>query len=250
MSAHAAIAAVLEHLSDSQIDGLAAACHTAAAPPSSLNAVVAGATPGARQTVAELLSAWRGTPGLTGPGVSLALQTGLAGRRLADARRSRAVWTGPQAVGEQRLTASTLHGLLSAATERVLLVSFAAYTLKQVGDDLAAAVERGCVVDVIFETSEDSASYDGPSTPFGAIAGIRRWRWPGDQRPPHAALHAKLLVIDGRRALIGSANLTKRALADNLEAGLLVRDPEVAASLEQHVRGLMNGGAFVRSDVA
>lgn len=248
MSAQAAIAAVLERLSDAQVGGLAAACQAAHMPQASLTGVAAGATPGARQAVAELLTAWRETPELTGAGVALALQTGLAARAAAAGRRSRPVWTGPQAVGEQRLTASTIHGLLTAATERVLLVSYAAYTLKQVADDLTAAVERGCVVDVVFETSQDGSGYDGPATPFGAVAGIRRWRWPGDQRPAHAALHAKLLVIDGRRALIGSANLTNRALCDNLEAGLLVRDPDVAASLEEHVRALMRAGTFVRSE--
>lgn len=248
MSAQAAIAAVLKHLSDAQVGGLAAACQAAHMPPASLTGVVAGATPGARQAVAELLTAWRETPELSGAGVALALQTGLAARAAAAGRRSRPVWTGPHAVGEQRLTASTIHGLLTAATERVLLVSYAAYTLKQVADDLTAAVDRGCAVDVVFETSQDSTSYDGPATPFGAVAGIRRWRWPGDQRPAHAALHAKLLVIDGRRALIGSANLTNRALSDNLEAGLLVRDPDVAASLEEHVRALMRAGTFVRSE--
>jgi len=243
-----AIAGVLELLSDGQVASLAAACQGAATAPASMSGVVAGATPGAHHAVAQLLVVWRSAPDLSGAGVALALETGLAFRHEAAARRSRPVWTGPNATGEQRLTASTLHGLLAAATKRVLLVSFAAYTLEQVADDLAAAVDRGCVVDVVFETSKDSSTYHGPATPFGAVPGIRRWRWPGDARPVGAALHAKLLVIDGRRALIGSANLTKRALSDNLEAGLLVRDPDVASSLEGHVRGLMSAGILVRSD--
>ena len=122
--------------------------------------------------------------------------------------------------------------------------------LKQVADDLTAAVGRGCVVDVVFESSQDSSGYDGPATPFDAVAGIRRWRWPGDQRTANAVLHAKLLVIDGHRALIDSANITNRALSDNLEAGLLVRDPDVAAGLENHLRALMLAGTFVRTEPA
>lgn len=38
-------------------------------------------------------------------------------------------------------------------------------------------------------------------------------------------LHAKIL-IDGLRALVGSANLTHRALTANLEAGVLIEDPD------------------------
>ena len=110
-----------------------------------------------------------------------------------------------------------------------------------VAEDLTAAVERGCAVDVVFETHEDSSGdYSGPSIAFGAVPGIRRWRWPADRRPSGgAALHAKLLVVDGRRALVGSANLTHRALTANLEAGVLIEDPDVAAQLERHVRRLM-----------
>ncbi len=90
---------------------------------------------------------------------------------------------------------------------------------------------------------EDSAgSYTGPGRPFEQLAGITRWRWPADQRTPGAALHAKLLVVDGRRALVGSANLTHRALAANLEAGVLIADPDLAGGLEDHVRGLIDQG--------
>lgn len=117
--------------------------------------------------------------------------------------------------------------------------------------DLAAAIERGCQVNVVFETEEDSAgSYSSfTSTPFGTIDGIVRWRWPLAERPAKgAALHAKVLVVDGRRALIGSANLTNRALTANLEAGVLIEDPDVAAALEQYVRRLMDHGALEQAE--
>ena len=63
---------------------------------------------------------------------------------------------------------------------------------------------------------------------------------------PYASLHTKLLVIDGRRALIGSANLTDAALTRNLEAGLLIRDAALATDLEQHVRRLMEADVLCR----
>ena len=40
-----------------------------------------------------------------------------------------------------------------------------------------------------------------------------------------AALHAKLVAADERVALLGSANLTDKALACNLELGVIIRDP-------------------------
>jgi phosphatidylserine/phosphatidylglycerophosphate/cardiolipin synthase-like enzyme len=239
---------VLDRLSDAQIEALAAACEPRERPDGAVTHVAAGAPPGAYEAISNLTSAWAERPSLTGEGIGLALRIGLRARRDADARRSRPVWTGPGASGEQRLTAAVLHELVASARDRVLIVSFAAYTLTEVASDLEAAVGRGCQVDVVFETEEDSAgAYSGrQSKPFGAVAGIRRWRWPAEHRTPGAALHAKLLVVDGRRALVGSANLTHRALTANLEAGVLIEDHDLAGALEDHVRGLISADTLSR----
>ena len=45
-------------------------------------------------------------------------------------------------------------------------------------------------------------------------------------------LHAKTLIADGRRAYVGSANLTDTSLHYNFEMGLLIEEPEVVAALE------------------
>lgn len=246
MTLDAAIARVLARLSDGQVEALAATCAEHPAPSPTLAQVVAGAQPGSHSAVAGLSSAWATTPGLTGAGVALALRVGLRARKTTEAHRSRPVWTGPGATGEQHLTAAVLHELVAGAAERVVLLSYAAFTLATLATDLENAVARGCSVDVGFENAADSGgSYSGPGTPFANVAGITRWRWPADQRGAGAALHAKVLVIDGRRALVGSANLTTRALTANLEAGVLIADPQVASSIEAHVRGLMATGTLV-----
>lgn len=249
MSAAAAIRQVLGRLSDEQVEALARACEGLTSPPGELGSVVAGAGPAAAKDVVELISVWNATHGLTGDGVALALRVALAARRDADMRAAKAVWTGPGTEGKQRLTAGVLHELISSARQRVLLVSFAAYTLREVAVDLTSAVERGCSVDVLFETEEDSGgAYHGPgAAAYAEIEGITRWRWPADARSESgAALHAKVLIVDEQRALVGSANLTPRALRRNLEAGVLINDPNVASALDAHVRALMADGVLTR----
>jgi phosphatidylserine/phosphatidylglycerophosphate/cardiolipin synthase-like enzyme len=245
-----ALGDLLARLSDGQIKALARACRGCPGPPGGFGEIVAGGSPAAHHAIERLAISWASQPAVTGDGIALALEVGLDARREADAQRSRPVWTGPGASGEQRLTAAVLHELLSAARQRILLVSFAAYTLAEVAKDLAAAVERGCAVDVVFETEEDSAgAYSGPkSHPFDGIDGIRRWRWPAIHRAAGAVLHAKLLVVDGRRALVGSANLTHRALTANLEVGVLVRDSGIAGQLEDHVESLMSSGVLTSDE--
>ncbi len=39
-------------------------------------------------------------------------------------------------------------------------------------------------------------------------------------------LHAKMVFIDGKTAIISSANLTKRGLSVNYEAGAVIKDSE------------------------
>jgi len=246
MTLDAAIDRVLARLSDGQIEALAAACAARSQPSSTLSQVVAGAQPGSHSAVTGLSAAWAATEGLTGAGVALALRVGLRARQTSEAHRSRPVWTGPGATGEQHLTAAVLHELVAAAATRVVIVSYAAFTLATLARDLENAVRRGCTVDVVFENEADSGGdYHAQGTPFADVAGITRWRWPAEHRATGAALHAKVLVIDGKRALVGSANLTNRALTANLEAGVLVADPQVADAIEQHVRELMRAGELV-----
>jgi phosphatidylserine/phosphatidylglycerophosphate/cardiolipin synthase-like enzyme len=239
---------VLERLSAAQVESLARAAEELVTPDGSLKAEVAGSGPGAHAAVAALAGSWTSTAGLTGAGIALALRTGLRAREAADATRSQAVWTGPGTLGAQRLTPGVLHELISGARRRIVIISFATHTVPSVAADLEAAVETGCSVDVVFETEADSsgAYTSREARPFGEVTGIRRWCWPADQRDRGSLLHAKALIIDGERALIGSANLTQRALEANLEVGILVRDPIVAGGLEAHVRTLMNDGILVR----
>jgi phosphatidylserine/phosphatidylglycerophosphate/cardiolipin synthase-like enzyme len=49
-----------------------------------------------------------------------------------------------------------------------------------------------------------------------------------------SALHAKCIVIDGREALVTSANFTEAAQERNIELGLLVRSAEIASRIERH----------------
>ncbi|MBI2931177.1 MAG: hypothetical protein HYY16_05960 [Planctomycetes bacterium] len=46
-------------------------------------------------------------------------------------------------------------------------------------------------------------------------------------------MHAKLVLADGERAYVGSANLTDTSVHYNLELGLLIEDREVLATLER-----------------
>lgn len=66
------------------------------------------------------------------------------------------------------------------------------------------------------ELRRDAQSQDGDLSVYSAEAGS------GRDRALHPLFHAKLVVSDDRKVLVGSANLTSPAFGSNFEAGVLL----------------------------
>ncbi len=163
------------------------------------------------------------------------------------------VWTGATPPGSGlRSTLPVVREMLDAAERTALVVAYNLWfgTSRAAGvlERLGGAVRRGVVVTFIVDRNYE----DGHN-----LAQIRG-KWPVPARPPQvftwgaeegsiAKLHAKVLVIDGREALITSANLTGHGMDGNLELGVRVRGAE-AAQTERHFRELVRLGTFVRED--
>ena len=153
-----------------------------------------------------------------------------------------------------RLTGSVISELIHDCRESLLIVSFAAFGVTEVVHELARAVRRGVRIDLVLETTaEEGGALRGPVGAAAAFEAIRQdatfWTWPATRRPAigasRAALHAKLVAADGRIALLGSANLTDKALALNLELGVIIHDSEVVRRMVRRFRSLMRPGVGV-----
>lgn len=202
----------------------------------------------------RLVTAWCATdPVPSGAAVALALETAALLQADAAARRSEVVVTGPASSSVPvRLTSSVISGIIHDSRDSLLLVSFAAFGVADVVTALHQAAERGVHIDLVLESAEaDGGALHGPANASAAFEAIRRdatfWTWPAKLRPligtSRAALHAKLVAADERVALLGSANLTDKALAHNLELGVLIHDPDVVRRIVGHFRSLMRPGA-------
>ena len=137
------------------------------------------------------------------------------GRRLG-------IWTGPPShVTSSRLTAAAIVELIAQARKQLLLVSFATRTEPSIANAPHSAVVRGVEIILVTERQADNPSYTASAVPFPGLQALRL-HWPADQREAGAALHAKIIVVDDAIALVGSANLTSRAMETNLECGILL----------------------------
>ena len=76
--------------------------------------------------------------------------------------------------------------------------------------------------------------------------------WNPDPEHPRggyfALMHAKTVVVDAERCIVGSANFTDAGTTRNIEAGIVVRSPAFARALLGQWRGLIARGWLQRVD--
>ena len=204
--------------------------------------------------VGRLVDAWEASdPDLPGEAVALALESAAALNAVYAGWRSDVVVSGPVTDSAPvRLTSSVISEVIHDSRESLLVVSFAAFGVADVVREFEAAARRGVHVDLIMEgTAAEGGTLQGPLGASAAFTALRPyatfWTWPAARRPvvgaTRAALHAKLVAADQKIAVVGSANLTDRALADNIEVGIIIRDPHVVERIVRHFKSLMRPGA-------
>ena len=149
------------------------------------------------------------------------------------------VVSGPDVAATARDTGVVVRQLFNKARERVLAVGYAVYQGRSVFRDLAERLDadESLEATLCLEVRREQTDTSLDIQVVGRFAkNFVENEWPGT-RPPrlyydprslatvgpaHSALHAKCVVIDGREALVTSANFTEAAQERNIELGLLV----------------------------
>jgi cardiolipin synthase A/B len=212
------------------------------------------------EAATEIVDAWSSADHLAGEALALGLRAAaIAARQEREEEEIEIVWTGPttSAVALRR-TRSVLFELVRGAKSRLTLVSYAAFRQDDLIEELRAAAARSVRIRLVLETAAASRGRlgDDASRAFATLgSGAEVLEWPADLRGGSrgaGVLHrvgawcqsvttsrripfvAKAVIVDGRIALISSANLTAAALDHNMELGLLVRGVSIPRRLEEH----------------
>lgn len=176
----------------------------------------------------------------------LLLGAARARRQHRDDQRVDVVWTGPASgIHTSRLTSAVVSELVDSAEHELLLVSYATFPPASLSAALQAAVARGVEVTLLLEQPATNPQYHG-STAFPALHATRLF-WPLGSRESGASLHAKIIVVDRKIALVGSANLTSHAFEKNLECGILLREAAHARAIALHLDSLWQAGTLRRA---
>ncbi len=178
--------------------------------------------------------------------VETALRAAAAAVEAAQQVTVETVWTGPTSVETgHRFTSAVVLDLVDSARECVLLVSYATHDWPPLERALGRARDRGVHVVLVLERPQDNPSFHQWGVPFERLD-VTRLAWPSDNRPTGSvSLHAKVLVVDHRAALVGSANLTDSAMDRNLECGVVIRGGPEPRRLWDHVMSLRDREVLV-----
>ncbi|MBI2447812.1 MAG: hypothetical protein HYV48_04730, partial [Candidatus Omnitrophica bacterium] len=98
-------------------------------------------------------------------------------------------------------------------------------------EDLIKAKDRGVMLRIILEDSKFSENYSAYK--MLTLAGIKI-----DFDSPASLLHSKVIVIDGKIAVLGSANWSRAAFYDNHEASVIIRSGEICRQLLEDFSGI------------
>jgi phosphatidylserine/phosphatidylglycerophosphate/cardiolipin synthase-like enzyme len=118
-------------------------------------------------------------------------------------------------------------------THKTLAIEAEEMQDSQIEQDLVNAAQRGVQVQVILpapsNSSSESANSDSNSQGISTIkqAGIQV---KGDSQ---LYMHAKIIIVDGQQAFVGSENISAASLDHNRELGVIVSDQNVLKTLQQ-----------------
>ena len=225
--------------------------------PSALRSVLGGvaAIEGAARGLGELRDF-----GLWGPSAAMWIRT--VSRLENQARRTDLVWSGPEVPGlHARDTLRVYEELLGSARRTLWVSTFVFFDGPRVFGTLARRMDEvpGLQVTLLLNIQRHRGDTSNTEQLVRRFAD-RFWQreWPGAVRPtvfydpraldpdiPSGVLHAKAVVVDDQTVFVTSANLTEAAQNRNIELGLLVRDPPLAASVSAHFRGLIDRGILL-----
>jgi phosphatidylserine/phosphatidylglycerophosphate/cardiolipin synthase-like enzyme len=146
----------------------------------------------------------------------------------ADWQRAEAVFPGNNAhlVISPGNARAALQGLVAAARQ-TLLVEEEEMQDQQIEGALVAAQRRGVKVEVILPASrgENDPNAEGIAALLQGGVAVRE--------DGQLYMHAKMLLVDGQEAFVGSENCSPSGLERNREVGILVSDEAVLATLQR-----------------
>jgi len=149
----------------------------------------------------------------------------------ADWNRTTAQFNDPNLVVSPVNSRNDFTSLINSA-HHTLLIEAEEMQDSSIEQAIVSAAQRGVQIQVILPAPSGSSG-DSNSQ------GIDNIKQGGIQvrEDPRLYMHAKIIVVDGHEAFVGSENISSYSLDQNRELGIIVSDQDVLNTLEQTFQG-------------
>jgi phosphatidylserine/phosphatidylglycerophosphate/cardiolipin synthase-like enzyme len=169
------------------------------------------------------------------------------------------VWTGPDSTqSAARYTGITVAELFEGAAREVLIAGYSFDHGQEILAPLHVAMaERGVKVTMIVDVKRGRRRDDEARHAMITIDQLLHRNWTFGEPHPEvyydprtataeslASMHAKCIVIDRQKSLVGSANFTDRGHTRNIEVGALIDDANFADRLLAQWYALISAGVL------
>jgi len=240
-----AIAALVSLVSPEKVQAVAARVRRTEASKAAAALTSVVGTPVASAVVEQLAAAWQNTKVGSDELASMLLAASHVYSKAASEQSTELVWTGPTTpFVSARRTEQALLQVINSAEYSLFITSFVAYDVSTIVKALNAANDRGVVVSMMLELSQDhggSITFDAIGKMRTLVPTARLYAWRDKSDPfSEGRVHAKVAVADGSTCFITSANLTGHAMEKNMEAGVLISGGTIPKLLENHLRSLID----------
>lgn len=201
-------------------------------------------TPVAITIVKQLTMAWQKTSVSSSELAAMLLTASHVYSKATSEQSTELVWTGPTTpFVSARRTEQALLQVISTAERTLFITSFVAYDVSTIVKALNAANERGVMISILLELSQEkggSLSFDTIENMRIQVPSAKLYVWNNkDNEYYGGCVHAKVAVADGRECFITSANLTGHAMEKNIEAGVLISGKSIPRQLNEHLFSLI-----------
>ena len=123
---------------------------------------------------------------------------------------------------------------MSVAEKEIVMTAYVISDMKVV-DSVKNALERGISVEIFIYLPDSSQRTSAVNEIFKLS---KEYRYLRIHTISDEVLHAKVLIVDGDRVLVGSANPTFGGMVKNYELGFLVKDGRIAQKVLTLLRRL------------
>src|SRR5690554_3057387 len=240
-----AIAALVSLVSPEKVQAVAALVRRTEASKAATELLSVVGTPLASTVVEQLAVTWKNTELGSDELASMLLAASHVYTKAATEQSTELVWTGPTTpFVSARRTEQALLQVINSAEQSLFITSFVAYDVPTIVKALNAANDRGVVISMLLELSQDhggSITFDaiGKMRTLVPVAKLYAWHEKSDSFAG-GRVHAKVAVADGGMCFITSANLTGHAMEKNMEAGVLISGGNVPRLLQDHLQSLVD----------